>query len=314
MRRFRLLLITILITGSASLHSQDLAIPNLGQEDIASHLMDYVAPVYPANAQAAQVQGDVIVKVEISPGGSIWSATVISGPPMLRQASLDAVKKWRYQPFHSSPGTSITVTGNVVVSFTLQGKPAVHTPHESTATGSYSTIVTFPPRDNSGQPDAEIANRFDPVWEICTRGVIAHTTDIATAEACKNAASIADEFTLDSRAVERRRAYVYAATAFANVHDLETALRYAERAVEVLKLGHDDNSGSESAYSIRGQLRAFSGDLKGGDEDMSIAEDFCRKGQISWALKRDLQFHAELLNRMNRTREAQAKLDEAAKL
>jgi hypothetical protein len=31
-------------------------------------------------------------------------------------------------------------------------------------------------------------------------------------------------------------------------------------------------------------------------------------------LKRDLQFHADLLNRMNRQKEAQAKHDEAARL
>jgi len=47
---------------------------------------------------------------------------------------------------------------------------------------------------------------------------------------------------------------------------------------------------------------------------MSIAEDFGRKGSAPGVLKRDLQFHAELLNRMNRPKEAQAKLDEAAKL
>jgi hypothetical protein len=54
--------------------------------------------------------------------------------------------------------------------------------------------------------------------------------------------------------------------------------------------------------------------MKGGDEDMSIAEDFGRKRSTPCVLKRDLQFHAELLNRMNRPKEAQAKLDEAAKL
>jgi len=76
----------------------------------------------------------------------------------------------------------------------------------------------------------------------------------------------------------------------------------------VVKLGHDGNSGGEAAYSIR------AGDMKGGDEDMSIAEDFGRKGSSPAVLKRDLQFHADLLNRMNRPKEAQAKLDEAAKL
>jgi hypothetical protein len=107
---------------------------------------------------------------------------------------------------------------------------------------------------------------------------------------------------------------VYAATAFANIRDLQTALPYAVKAVDVVKLGHDGNSGAEAAYSVRGQLRAYSGDLKGGDEDMSVAEDFGRKGSSPGVLKRDLQFHADLLNRLNRPEEARAKLDEAAKL
>ena len=107
---------------------------------------------------------------------------------------------------------------------------------------------------------------------------------------------------------------MYTATAFANVRDLQTALTYAVKAVDVVKLGHDGNSGEEAAYSVRGQLRAYSGDMKGGDEDMSIAEDFGRKGSNPGVLKRDLQFHAELQNRVNRPKEAQAKLEEAAKL
>ena len=46
---------------------------------------------------------------------------------------------------------------------------------------------------------------------------------------------------------------------------------------------------------------------------MAMAETFGRRMPNSSLLKRDLQFHAELLNRMNRPKEAQAKLDEAAK-
>ena len=37
----------------------------LSQEEIAGHLMTWVAPVYPAIAQGAHVQGDVAFKVEL---------------------------------------------------------------------------------------------------------------------------------------------------------------------------------------------------------------------------------------------------------
>jgi tetratricopeptide (TPR) repeat protein len=205
------------------------------------------------------------------------------------------------------------VTGDVLVSFTLSGKPAVHTAHEASANGSYSVTITLPPPDHRGEHDAEVAIRFDIPWEACTRGVIAQATDESTANACKKAAAIADEFPKDRRFSERRMAYVYAATAYGNIRDFETALQYADKAVETA-LEHADNSGSAAAYSIRAKIRAFSGDMEGGNKDISAAEDFCRNGGLSAALKLNLEFHAELLKCMNRPQEATAKLEEAARL
>jgi TonB family protein len=308
-----LLVATVGFLGIATVGAQTLQIPTVAQEELANHLMTYVSPSYPATAQSAHIQGDVVIKVEVSPDGLVRSSKVLSGPSMLREAAASTLKQWRYSPFRSGKGTT-AVTGNVLVSFTLGDKPTVHTSHESSANNSYSVSVTLPPTDHRGEPDAEVASRFDIPWETCTRGVIAHATDVSTANACKGAAALADEFPPDRRLVERRKVYVYAATAYGNIRDLQTALHYADKAVEVTKFGHDDDSGSEAAYSIRGQIRAFSGDMVGGDEDMSRAEDFCRRGKLSEALKHDLQFHAELLKRMNRPQEAQAKLDEAVKL
>jgi tetratricopeptide (TPR) repeat protein len=255
-----------------------------------------------------------VIHIEIGLDGLVRSTQVVSGPPMLRQAAASALKQWRYVPFHSGKET-IAVTGNVLISFTLHdGKPEVHTAHESSANGTYSTTVTFPTPQHTGEADADTASRFEIPWQDCTRGVIAHSIDTHTADACKEAAAVADQFPKEGRFIEKRSAYVYAATAYGNLHDLQTALHYADKAVDVVKLGHDDNSGDEAAYSIRGEIRALSGDMAGGDKDLSIAEDYARNGRLTGALKRDLLFHAELLRRMNRPEEAQVKLDEAAKL
>lgn len=276
--------------------------------------MVYVAPTYPAIAQAAEVQGDVVIHIEVGLDGLVRSTRVVSGPPMLRQAAVAALKQWRYVSFHSGRET-IAVTGDVLITFVLHGgKGEVHTAHESTANGSYSVTVTLPTPDHAGEADADIANRFEIPWQVCTRGVIAHSVDTQTADACKQAAAIADQFSPEGRFIEKRSAYVYAATAYGNLRDLETALRYADKAVEIVRLGHDDNSGDEAAYSIRGEVRALSGDMPGGDKDLSTAEDYAREGHLTGVLKRDLQFHAELLKQMNQPEEAQAKLDEAAKL
>ena len=136
----------------------------------------------------------------------------------------------------SQRSATVAVTGNVLISFTLGNKPTVHTPHDSSANGSRSVSITFPPTDHRGEPDAEVATRFDIPWETCTAGVIAQATDVSTANACKEAAAIADEFPPDRRFAERRRAYVYAATAYGNIRDLQTALHYADKAVEVINL------------------------------------------------------------------------------
>jgi Gram-negative bacterial TonB protein C-terminal len=309
MGKLHLLMIYGFIGTATALQSQ----VKMSQEELAAHLMTWVAPAYPADAQTAHVQGNVVSEVELAPDGLVRSTRIISGPPMLRPVTAAALKQWRYKPFHNNEG-AIAVTGSVLVSFTLAEKPSVHTPHESTANGSWSTTVTFPPPDNRGQPDEEIANRFEPAWNACSGGVIAHTSTADVADWCKKAAAIAEEFPADRRYVEHREAFVYAATAFANVRDLQTALSFASKAVDVVKLGHDTDSGAEAAYSVRGQLRAYSGDMKGGDDDMSTAEDFARKGSSTGTLKRDLQFHSELLNRMNRPEEARAKIEEADKL
>ena len=60
-------------------------------------------------------------------------------------------------------------------------------------------------------------------------------------------------------------------------------------------LEHDDNSRGEPPCSVRGEIRGLSGETSGGDEDLSVAEDYARKDQLSGTHKRDLEFHAELL-------------------
>ena len=67
------------------------------------------------------------------------------------------------------------------------------------------------------------------------------------------------------------------------------------------------------SVGFRGQLRAYSGDLKEATKICPLLKNG-RKGSSPGVLKRNLQIHAGLLNRLNRPEEAQAKLDEAAKL
>jgi len=50
-------------------------------------------------AQTAHVQGDVVVFVLVDENGRIVSAHALSGPAMLQQAAINAVKKFQFIPF-----------------------------------------------------------------------------------------------------------------------------------------------------------------------------------------------------------------------
>lgn len=53
-------------------------------------------PVYPQIARTTNVQGEVLLDVSVDRSGQVENAQVISGPPNLQSASLQAVKNWRY--------------------------------------------------------------------------------------------------------------------------------------------------------------------------------------------------------------------------
>jgi len=58
-----------------------------------------VEPLYPVVAKASRVQGTVQLFVVIGKDGTVQNVGVISGPPLLQQSSVDAVRQWRYKPF-----------------------------------------------------------------------------------------------------------------------------------------------------------------------------------------------------------------------
>jgi TonB family protein len=77
-----------------------------------------VKPVYPSDAQAARVQGLVIVEATIDPAGKIGEAKVLRSIPMLDAAAIAAVKQWEYTPTLVD-GVAVPVIMTVTVSFTL---------------------------------------------------------------------------------------------------------------------------------------------------------------------------------------------------
>jgi protein TonB len=59
------------------------------------------------------------VKTVIGQDGHVEGLEVVSGPPMLRQAALDAVKQWVFKPYLLN-GAAIEVSTVVRVTFELR--------------------------------------------------------------------------------------------------------------------------------------------------------------------------------------------------
>jgi protein TonB len=55
-------------------------------------------PVYPSIARQTGVEGNVVIETVVDETGRVASMKVVSGPPMLRQAALDALRQWKYEP------------------------------------------------------------------------------------------------------------------------------------------------------------------------------------------------------------------------
>jgi TonB family protein len=75
-------------------------------------------PVYPAEAAASHVQGEVKLSADVDRNGNVASVRVISGPPLLRDAATDAVQRWRYRPYLSA-GRAIPVSAMAIMDFEL---------------------------------------------------------------------------------------------------------------------------------------------------------------------------------------------------
>jgi protein TonB len=103
------------VTGSGSTHTTGpLRISSL----TAGMLLAPIRPVYPQIARMSHTEGTVIVQAIISRTGQIESAHIVSGPVMLQNAALDAVRSAHYHPYllNNQP-TEVETT--ITIHFTL---------------------------------------------------------------------------------------------------------------------------------------------------------------------------------------------------
>jgi TonB family protein len=104
--------------GAAHTKGPDAPLP-VGGDVKQAQLIKSVPPIYPSMARTQHISGNVKIDALIDASGNVSSMSVLSGPAMLHQAALAAVKQWRYQPAElDGRPTSMHLT--VTVQFRLQ--------------------------------------------------------------------------------------------------------------------------------------------------------------------------------------------------
>jgi len=68
------------------------------QEELTRKAKSKVQPMYPDLARRMSITGVVKIQVVVAPNGTIKSTKVVGGHPVLANAAIDALKKWRFEP------------------------------------------------------------------------------------------------------------------------------------------------------------------------------------------------------------------------
>ncbi len=98
--------------------SEGLATPPRAPALSGTRLIHRVLPEYPAQARAQNIQGPVVLDVQIGGSGEVAKVDVVSGDPLLADAAVQAVKQWRYKPYVVD-GRSVESQTRVTIKFTL---------------------------------------------------------------------------------------------------------------------------------------------------------------------------------------------------
>ncbi len=102
-----------LLSTPAILPAADL---DISQGVTEATLVHNVPPVYPSEAGARHLGGAVVLEATIAEDGSTRDLKIISGPPPLAEAAIQAVRQWRYRPSLLN-GKAVAVQKQITVIF-----------------------------------------------------------------------------------------------------------------------------------------------------------------------------------------------------
>jgi len=88
----------------------------LGADAAKANLIHRVDPIYPDEAKAAGLEGEVFLHVVLATDGTVKELDLVKGDPILGKAALEAVKQWRYKPTLLN-GKAVEVDSTVFIIF-----------------------------------------------------------------------------------------------------------------------------------------------------------------------------------------------------
>jgi TonB family protein len=91
----------------------------VGGEVKQARLISSVPPTYPAMAKAQHVSGGVTIDALVDANGRVTKMKVLSGPTLLEQAAMDALRQWKYEPA-TLDGKAVPMHLTVTIQFRLQ--------------------------------------------------------------------------------------------------------------------------------------------------------------------------------------------------
>jgi TonB family protein len=91
----------------------------VGGDVKTARLLSSAPPVYPQLARAQHIEGAVLVDALVDVTGRVSSMKVVSGPILLHQAAMDALRGWKYEPA-TLDGKPVAMHLTVKVQFRLQ--------------------------------------------------------------------------------------------------------------------------------------------------------------------------------------------------
>jgi protein TonB len=105
--------------GSSNQPAAPAAPVAVGGDVKPAHLISSVPPAYPMLAKTQHIAGDVRVDALIDATGRVTTMKIVSGPSLLQQAAMDALRQWKYQAA-TLDGKPVAMHLTVTIQFRLQ--------------------------------------------------------------------------------------------------------------------------------------------------------------------------------------------------